>query len=666
MDLRQLQVRVKDLDSLKKAIGARAEVIRQTRAKAAQEQAAEVESVKLCIPEAPVQTDILIPQGWALSPERGIGRVAGGKAGSGQVEQICYAPVLIVERLVSVVEGDELTKVSWFRGGEWKDAIVKRRVISINREITALADKGLPVTSQNANALVDYLADFEKQNLDRLPITRSTTILGWQPGNEAFLWGKQCLVARPQDQEQPAPEEIHFLPPDEGYEQLANAFCSKGNEGKWFEAANQALQYPLAGFAIYASLAVPFLEVLEAPNFIVDWAHVTSTGKTTILRLAASCWGNPNGTSGCSVMHSWDNTIVWIERAAATLNGLPLLLDDTKTAGTGIKRENAGAKISQVIYNITSGQGRGRGSTTGLQQRGSWRTCMLTNGEQPATAYTQDGGTRGRVIGLWGPPFGPTDEATAQLVGAVNATIRSNYGHAGPRLIQYILDNRDKWEVWQRVYEENLARYAEKSGGNPIAHRLSQYFATLATVIPIIHKALPELQLSEGTSFEDILDPVWALAVKETEEADRALAALKETYDWAVANRDKFYKGEKDQYEPHQGWAGVWNKDNWDYIGFVGKSLRERLKQAGFDETAIIRTWKDRGWLEIPPQNNQKQCKINGNPVRCYCLKRSAIEKQLGLMEPLLELFTVPDDRGAGGPGDPEVHGKGKVDSWSM
>ena len=354
-----------------------------------------------------------------------------------------------------------------------------------------------------------------------------------------------------------------------GDEQLAKAFSYKGDASEWFQAANRAMQYPLAGFAFYASLAAPFLEVLEANSFVVDWAYTTSTGKTTILRLAASCWGNPNGSSGCSVMHSWDNTQVWIERAAAIIHGLPLLLDDTKTAGNGAKRENAGAKISQAIYNITSGQGRGRGPITGLQQRGSWRTCMLTTGEEAATACTQDGGTRGRVIELWAPPFGPTDEATAQLVGGINATIRCNYGHAGHRLVQYILDNRDQWEAWQKAYEENLARYAEKSGGITIAHRLSQYFATLATVIPIIHKALPELQLSEGTSFEDILDSVWALASKETEEADRPLAALKETYEWAVANRDKFYKGEKDQYEPHQGWAGVWKKDNWDYIGLM-------------------------------------------------------------------------------------------------
>ena len=48
---------------------------------------------------------------------------------------------------------------------------------------------------------------------------------------------------------------------------------------------------------LYASLAVPLLELLQVPDFIVDWSCRTSTGKTTTLRVLVSA-GLPRRAEG--------------------------------------------------------------------------------------------------------------------------------------------------------------------------------------------------------------------------------------------------------------------------------------------------------------------------------------------------------------------------------
>ena len=91
--------------------------------------------------------------------------------------------------------------------------------------------------------------------------------------------------------------------------------------------------------------------------------------------------------------------------------------------------------IGRVLYDVANGRGRGRGSVKGTQRTGSWTTTLLSTGESPAVASTQDGGTRARVMTLWGGPFGEATESSAQLVNELTVNLKQNFGHAGPALV---------------------------------------------------------------------------------------------------------------------------------------------------------------------------------------------------------------------------------------
>ncbi len=85
------------------------------------------------------------------------------------------------------------------------------------------------------------------------------------------------------------------------YRSLMILYANRGLRAealRTYEACCKALhRYPKAIAGVYFSLATPFLEIIDAPNFVVDWAYGNSKGKTTVLRVAGSCWGNPDERS---------------------------------------------------------------------------------------------------------------------------------------------------------------------------------------------------------------------------------------------------------------------------------------------------------------------------------------------------------------------------------
>src|SRR5262249_10810955 len=155
-----------------------------------------------------------------------------------------------------------------------------------------------------------------------------------------------------------------------GDEQIADAYHAAGSMDGWLRAVEAVACYPRALLALYVAFVPPLLLILGAPNFIVDWAHRTTTGKTTALRVAASVWGRPAERAVDGALGTWDATKVWIERASAVLHGLPLILDDTK-------RAKYPQIIAEVLYTATSGRGRGRGNPRSLARTRTWRTVLL-------------------------------------------------------------------------------------------------------------------------------------------------------------------------------------------------------------------------------------------------------------------------------------------------
>ncbi len=362
---------------------------------------------------------------------------------------VCNAPLVICGRQRDVTTGREHWRLEWLTESGWRGEIVERGVAQNTKTITTLADYGAPVNSINGKNLIGYLSGFEEVNRENLPMESVSSHMGWIPDG-GFLWGREKIGGQ---------GATRFHPADAGDAKLADAMKAEGGLNEWQAGVKEASQYPTVMAALYSSLCAPLLHIINCSNFIIDFSHATSTGKTTTLRIAASVWGCPDERLPATMVHPWNSTRVFRERAAAVLQNLPVILDDSKT----VKKAD---EIAQTLYDFAGGQGRGRGSKAGLQSSGTWQSVMLSSGEAPATTFTQDGGTRARVLTLWGRPFGEGNQAV--LVQNLNSAVTANYGHVGPAFIKWLIDHKEDWPALRNRYKELVAHFAAQAGDNEV------------------------------------------------------------------------------------------------------------------------------------------------------------------------------------------------------
>ena len=471
--------------------------------------------------DAPVDDAVVVPANWMLS-EGGIGRRGANLS--------IPTPVLVTERHVDVNNNTELVTVAWCRDGAWKNRVVGRAAIAASRTIVdALAPYGVPVTSNNAADLVQYLSDFETANHEHLPFLQVSRQLGWQgaAGKGGFLCGQKLITA---DTAANGKQGIRFCGADEGDEQIAAGFQERGQFDKWVEVIAEIGQFPKVNFALYAAFVPVLLSILRTRNFVIDYCGKTTTGKTTCLRVAASVWGDPDENSPAGLVKTWDGTATFRERVPAVLNHLPYFLDDNK-----LVRDPK--EVARTIYSVVQGQGRGRGSIKGLARQDGWHTVLFVSGEQPATSFTQDGGTRARVLSLWGSPFKKVNGTTAKLVRRVNDELKHHHGHAGRRFVQYVLNHKADWQAWRKEYEDKVREYEKKAGANQFAGRMATDLAAIAVAGRLAHEAL---ELPWG--FANPIKTLWNEFAKEASEADRAVAALRYVVDWAYSHQEEFLR----------------------------------------------------------------------------------------------------------------------------
>ena len=571
-----------------------------------------VQRVCEVLPGAPVAQEARVPEGWSIVPE-GVFRLTPGGA-----EKIAVAPLIMSERFVSMQDHTERVKLSCVRDGMWHEHTVDRAVIANTRRIVELANWGFPVTSSNDREVVDYLADYEATNIDYLGVSRVTTHLGWQGTGfgEGFLWGRKLIGG----------QGVVFQGADAGDEQIADGFHASGTYEEWVAAAKTVCSYPRVLFCLYAAFVPPMLPILNCPNFIVDLSGRTSRGKTTALRLVASVWGKPDEQAPDGAMASWDSTSVRIERALSVLQNLPLILDDTKRA----KQDGL---VAKTLYAAASGQGRGRGSKVGLDRTGHWRTVLFSSGEARAVSFTNDEGTRARTITLWGAPFGElSQEAGKALVDGLTAQIQLSYGHAGPRFLEWVINNREKSPEWREMYKERVQHFTRLMSGSRVSGRIASYLAAISLTAELAHKAL-----ALPWEFADPTEQVASDIAAELDDADMAAKALTVVYGWAQASRDTFISNIKasSSKQPGGGWAGRWDAgDDWQYIAFYPHALRRALADCGFDREsdydAILAAWRDSGYLDIDRNSNKTAKSIwmgrDKGTARMIVIQRKAID----------------------------------------
>jgi len=587
-------------------------------------------SVGLCLgvgapPSELIEPSLLdqlrVPRGYAMDPT-GVFKLAVGADGSPSSTRIATSPIFIVGRTHDVLTGAAKRQIMWRTPAGWTTRAIDRGVVMNSQKLIGLSDLEVPVTSNSAGLLVEWFSEFEAENMHRFRASQAASRMGWikQAGVRGFLLPDGFYTMS-----QEAVESGVELVPPPGMENVLEGWRAGGEWGEWVRAMEVMKPFTPMWIALYASAAAPLLDIFNTPSFIVDFNGETSSGKTTALRVGASVWGRP-GDNHPTAMYSWDTTKVFVERTCGFLCNLPVILDETKRA----KDQKT---VRDVIYDFANGQGKGRGAPDGTRQTASWRSIMLTSGEAAATSFSQDGGTRARVLSITGRPMGGDYKAGGPAAEELSSLVQHHYGHLGRKIIHYIVSVAEQHEELRAIWKQTREHYATVAR-TPVTRRHAANLATLHIAASIIH------DLGVPLPDEDPMGYCIEAIGRLEEEHDRPLAALVETVSWCSANQNRFWGRHETTHHgtpmmPSRGWAGSWDsKEDWKHIAVLPNVLREIIEPQGFHMEEIVDRWCERGWLLVGERRNHNKkvktktvaTRIHGAPMRVFLLSRAAIE----------------------------------------
>lgn len=143
-------------------------------------------------------------------------------------------------------------------------------------------------------------------------------------------------------------------------------------------------------FAVSAAFAAALLPLLGEEGGGINLRGESSKGKTTIIDVAASVWGQPSKTGPDAFVRPWRATSNAIEAVAQAHNHALLPMDEL---GQADPRE-----IGETLYMLANGAGKERARAAGGNRpKATWSTLVLSSSEESAASLAQQAGKRLRA-----------------------------------------------------------------------------------------------------------------------------------------------------------------------------------------------------------------------------------------------------------------------------
>jgi hypothetical protein len=525
----------------------------------------------------------------------------------GKTPKLVERSAIFISRLVvDLYSGHELVELVFRRDRSWRAVVMPRRVMVDSRAIVGeLAQLGAPVDTNSAAGVITWLRDFEAANERRLPRSKSVNRCGWHTvsGEEVFVFGGEVVRREGSSVELVVDRQSDRV-------RLTRGLGQTGERERHLEALRRAwAASSLAAATIAAALAAPTLRALGAPIFALHLAGDSSRGKSSMLKVAASLYGNPKDEEWVA---SWNSTTVGHEQRAAHLCDLPLAIDE---AGVVEAKDR-----ERAVYMIMNGVGRTRGAKDGgLRETQSWRTVMLSTGERKLTEEESPTGAQVRVLQLQVSGFGTLDAAG---VDEVRRLSEENYGHIGREWIEAWLEVTEDARIAHRASLKEFVRQFQARAPDPLRARQALSWALLAYVESVAHATLGLGQANGATMARLYAEPS-DVHVRVRSAADRGIEQLAH---WMRSEPNAFQElvvnpsatVDAKEAGPTREVAGyIDRRGRGVRVLFLPLALKARLSKVAIDDGVVLREWKAAGHLDTTGDDRlTAQVRIGGSRVR--------------------------------------------------
>jgi putative DNA primase/helicase len=211
------------------------------------------------------------------------------------------------------------------------------------------------------------------------------------------------------------------------------------------------------------AFAAPLLEMVGLDGGGIHFYGPSSSGKTTILQVAASVWPH-----NFRVWRTTDNSL---ESTAELYNDCLLCLDELSQLDAG--------RAVDVAYMLANGKGKGRMSQDLTNQPvKSWKLLFLSTGELTFANHAETAGKQARggvevrtvnVDAVAGENMGVFEslhgvESAAKFADLLKANTQTNHGVVGVAFVEYVIWNWDIVKDKVEAYRSNFRKKYTPSG----------------------------------------------------------------------------------------------------------------------------------------------------------------------------------------------------------
>lgn len=500
---------------------------------------------------------------------------------------ITSTPPYVTERYRDIESGEFYYELEFEDNKRKYKLPVTARDITQSKFLVELASKGLEVTQNEASNLIQYLSAYRRSN--KIPDYDVATRLGDVNGHFISPYNE--------DQEN---NKYKIFNADKGYQALINAFETKGNINDYIKGVfNPIKSNSMAMMMFYSSLGSILIKDFNVDPFVSEISGRTSSGKTFLLKICSSVWGNRK------LVTEWNATNVSVERMASFMNSFPLIKDDTRKADKPFK-------IPSIVYQFSGGQSKGRGnSNRSIDYLEPWHNIMLSSGEVAIPDIAPDkAGVAGRVITLQDDPFPNTD---ITKFSDIAEAMDNNHGLLGKLFIEQYQNEKDKYK---ESFKGAVQYFIKRADGNEVMDRIARSFALLQVTGEI---------LNDINGFEHnpyiIVNKAHTSMMKNNKNIDKPKQLLDELLEKLNANRGRI--AYKKYYRDNNELMAIY-KD--EFLLVMTPTIKDVL---GIEFNSTIKQWDERGYLETNNYGKQKNITFAGESFKGYAIKTSIV-KELG------------------------------------
>ena len=303
---------------------------------------------------------------------------------------------------------------------------------------------------------------------------------------------------------------------------------------------------------------------------------------------------------------------------AGIFSDLPLGLDERQLAGS--KQEF----LEKLVYMLAEGRGRARGSKGGeLQELKTWRSIIIATGEEPIIDTNSQTGVATRMVEIVGAPFANQADAAA-----MHRDSCINFGHAGPKFIDYVLKKSEESIAGQYTKMIEMVKFlaGDKLDGNVV-----NYIAVVALADVWVEKLFynPEGSGPDCTiKTADMVDKI-IKAASDNDIQDVEQSAADFIVDWL--NQKKRYF----DADSAQDFYGFFDENGMVYV--IPSVLRDALQDGGFNYRKTIKSLSDKEVIQQDSSGKNSIVKrIGGKPMRLIVINYNLL---MGETENTMSIF---------------------------